>query len=58
MTWTLWGLVVEAFAGFLGAHAAAGAAHERRFGFLGHSLAGLAGGALSGNSCKRWPSRS
>jgi hypothetical protein len=48
MTWTLWGLAVQTFAGFLGAHAAAGAAHEYRVGFVGHSLAGLVGGALSG----------
>jgi hypothetical protein len=48
MTWTLWGLAVQTIAGFLGAHAAATAAHEHRFGFLGHSLVGLVGGALSG----------
>jgi hypothetical protein len=48
MTWTLWGLVVQTIAGFLGAHAAAGAAHEYRVGFVGHSLVGLVGGALSG----------
>ena len=48
MTWTLWGLAVQTIAGFLGAHAAAIAAHEYRFGFIGHSLSGLAAGALSG----------
>lgn len=48
MTWTLWGLVVQTVAGFCGAHAAASAAHEHRFGFIGHSLTGLIGGALSG----------
>ncbi len=48
MTWTLWGLVVQTTAGFLGAHATAGAAHEYRVGFVGRSLAGLVGGALSG----------
>jgi hypothetical protein len=48
MNWTLWGLAVETVAGFLGAHAAAIVGHEHRFGFAGHSLAGLAGGALSG----------
>jgi hypothetical protein len=47
MTWTLWGLAVQTVAGFFGAHAAASAAHEHRFGFIGHSLAGLVGGALS-----------
>jgi hypothetical protein len=41
-------LAVQTIAGFLGAHAAAGAAHEYRFGFIGHSIAGLVGGALSG----------
>jgi len=44
----MWGLAVETVAGFIGAHAAASAAHEHEFGFLGHSLAGLVGGALSG----------
>ncbi|WGD54097.1 hypothetical protein QA641_09415 [Bradyrhizobium sp. CB1650] len=48
MTWTLWGLAVQTVAGFFGAHAAASAAHEHRFGFIGHSLTGLVGGALSG----------
>ena len=46
--WTLWGFVVQVIAGFLGAHAAASVGEEHRFGFVGHSLAGLAGGALSG----------
>jgi hypothetical protein len=48
MTWTLWALAVWTVAGFFGAHAAASAAHEHRFGFIGHSLIGLVGGALSG----------
>jgi hypothetical protein len=48
MDWTMWGLAVQTVAGFVGAHAAAGAAHEHGFGFIGHSLAGLVGGALSG----------
>ena len=48
MTWTPWGLAVQTVAGFFGAHAAASAAHEHRFGFIGHSLTGLIGGALSG----------
>ena len=47
MSWT-WGLIVQTIAGFFGAHAAASAAHEHRFGFIGHSIAGLVGGALSG----------
>ncbi|WP_454633923.1 hypothetical protein [Bradyrhizobium cenepequi] len=41
-------MAVQTVTGFLGAHAAASAAHEHRFGFLGHSLAGLFSGALSG----------
>ncbi|UFW85938.1 hypothetical protein BjapCC829_39580 [Bradyrhizobium barranii] len=45
---TLWGLAIQTVAGFFGAHAAASAAHEHRFGFIGHSVAGLVGGALSG----------
>jgi hypothetical protein len=46
--WTLWGFVVQIVAGFFGAYAAAGVSHEHRFGFIGHSLAGIVGGALSG----------
>jgi hypothetical protein len=48
MTWTLWGLAVQPVAGFFGAHVAASAAHEHRFGFIGHSVTGIVGGALSG----------
>jgi hypothetical protein len=48
MSWTLWGLAVQTIAGFFGAHAAARAAQEHGFGFIGHSIAGLIGGALSG----------
>ena len=46
--WTFWGLAVQIIAGFCGAHAVASVSQEHRFGFIGHSLAGLAGGALSG----------
>jgi uncharacterized membrane protein YeaQ/YmgE (transglycosylase-associated protein family) len=46
--WTMWGFVVQVVAGFLGAHAAASVSEEHRFGIIGHSLAGLVGGALSG----------
>jgi hypothetical protein len=48
MEWTLTNLVVQMVAGFLGAHGAASAAHEHKFGFLGHSLVGVVCGALSG----------
>jgi hypothetical protein len=46
--WSLSNLAIQAVAGVAGAHAAAAAAHEHRFGFLGHSLVGLIAGALSG----------
>lgn len=48
MEWTLTNLLIQIAAGFLGAHGAATAADEHRFGFIGHSLAGLVGGGLSG----------
>jgi hypothetical protein len=41
-------LIVQVVAGFAGAHVAAMALHEHRFGWLGHSLVGLIAGALSG----------
>jgi hypothetical protein len=47
MTWTLWGLAVQTVAGFFGADAAASAAHGHRFDFIGHSVTGLVGVALS-----------
>jgi hypothetical protein len=48
LEWTFVNLLIQALAGFLGAQGAAIAAHEHRFGFAGHSLVGLAAGALSG----------
>lgn len=51
--WTVTNLVVQALAGILGAHGAAMAAHEHRFGLLGHSLVGLIAGALSGYFLQR-----
>ena len=47
MDWTT-GLIVQIVTGFVGAHLAAGAQHEHRFGWVGHSLVGLIAGALSG----------
>jgi len=47
MDWTT-GLIVQIVAGFAGAHFAAAALHEHRFGWIGHSLVGLIIGALSG----------
>ena len=46
--WTVVNLVIQAIAGVLDAHAGALAAHEHRFGFIGHSLVGLIAGGLSG----------
>jgi hypothetical protein len=45
--WTT-ALTVQIVAGFAGAHFAATALHEHRFGWIGHSLVGLIAGALSG----------
>lgn len=47
MEWTT-GLIVQIIAGLAGAHFAAIALHEHRFGRMGHSLVGLIAGALSG----------
>jgi len=46
--WTVVNLVIQAIAGVLGAHAAALAAYEHRFGFIGQSLVGLIAGGLGG----------
>lgn len=48
MDWSMTNLWFQIAAGFLGAHAAASTARDHRFGFLGHSLAGIVAGALSG----------
>jgi|HubBroStandDraft_6_1064221.scaffolds.fasta_scaffold1295180_2 hypothetical protein len=48
MGWTLANLIIQILAGLLGANLAAAAAHEQRFGLLGHGLVGLLAGALSG----------
>lgn len=47
MDWTT-NLIAQIVAGFAGAHLAATALHEHRFGWVGHSLVGLIAGALSG----------
>lgn len=47
MDWTT-NLIVQIVAGLAGAHVAATALHEHRFGWVGHSLVGLIAGALSG----------
>jgi hypothetical protein len=48
MDWTT-GLIVQIVAGFAGAHFAATALHEHRFGWIGPSLVGLIAGSLSGS---------
>ena len=48
MEWTTTSLVLQTVAGFVGAHLAAIALHDHRFGLLGHSLIGLIASALSG----------
>jgi uncharacterized membrane protein YeaQ/YmgE (transglycosylase-associated protein family) len=48
MTWTLSNLLIQLVAGIVGGHVAAVAAHEHGFGWIGHTIAGAVGGALSG----------
>jgi uncharacterized membrane protein YeaQ/YmgE (transglycosylase-associated protein family) len=48
MEWSMTNFWIQVVTGILGGHAAAAAAHEHSFGALGHTLAGLIGGALSG----------
>ncbi|MBN9603717.1 MAG: hypothetical protein J0G33_12400 [Afipia felis] len=48
MGWSVTNLIIQIAAGFLGSHAAAIALKDHQFGFIGHSLAGLLGGAVSG----------
>jgi hypothetical protein len=48
MTWTITNLIIHVIAGILGAHAAAAAVHDHSFGVVGHTIAGAAGGAVSG----------
>jgi uncharacterized membrane protein YeaQ/YmgE (transglycosylase-associated protein family) len=48
MTWSLTNLLIQFVAGLVGGHVAAAAAHEHSFGWLGHTVTGAVGGALSG----------
>jgi hypothetical protein len=48
MQWTITNLILQIVGGLAGAHFAATALHDHRFGKLGHSLVGLLAGALSG----------
>ena len=47
MDWTT-NLAVQVVAGLVGAHFAATALHEHRFGWIGHSLVGMIAGSLGG----------
>jgi|ERR1700731_4480310 len=53
MIWTSTNLVIQIVTGILGAHFAATAAKEHSFGFVGHTLVGAVGGALSGYFLQR-----
>jgi hypothetical protein len=46
--WNFTFFMIQVLGGFVGAHLIAVVAHEHRFGFFGHSLAGVAAGALGG----------
>lgn len=48
MQWTATNVILQTVCGFAGAHFAATALQDHRFGILGHSLVGLVAGALSG----------
>lgn len=56
MEWTFTNLIIQTLSGLMGANIAAAAAHEHRFGFWGHSLTGLATGALAGIFLQRYAS--
>jgi uncharacterized membrane protein YeaQ/YmgE (transglycosylase-associated protein family) len=46
--WTVTNFLIEVVAGILGGHAAAVVSSEHSFGALGHTIAGMIGGAFSG----------
>jgi uncharacterized membrane protein YeaQ/YmgE (transglycosylase-associated protein family) len=48
MTWTVTNFIIQVIAGIVGGHAAAAAVHDHKFGALGHTIAGAAGGAITG----------
>lgn len=56
MEWTFANLLIQTVAGLVGSNIAATAAHEHRFGFWGHSFAGLASGGLGGLFLQRYAS--
>lgn len=47
MEWTFANLIIQTLSGLIGSIIAAAAAQEHRFGFWGHSLAGIVTGALA-----------
>ena len=48
MQWTTTSLLIQVFAGVIGAHLAAAVVREHAFGFWGHTLVGLIAGAIGG----------
>jgi hypothetical protein len=56
MEWTLANLIIQTISGLIGSNIAAAAAHEHRFGFWGHSIAGLVTGALAGIFLQKYAS--
>jgi hypothetical protein len=48
MTWTVTNFIIQIIAGIAGGHAAAFVVHDHQFGALGHTVAGAAGGAITG----------
>ena len=56
MEWTFANVIIQTVAGLIGAQIAAAAAHEHRFGFWGHSLVGLASGAIGGLALQKYAS--
>ena len=56
MEWTFANVIIQTAAGLIGAHIAAAAAHEHRFGFWGHSLVGIISGAIGGLALQKYAS--
>lgn len=56
MDWSFANLLIQTLCGLIGSNVAAAAAHEHRFGFWGHTVTGLASGALSGIFLQKYAS--
>jgi hypothetical protein len=56
MEWTFANLIIQTLSGLIGSNIAAAAAQEHRFGFWGHSLAGIVTGALAGVFLQKYAS--